>query len=150
MQKLLLLILVVIMLAFFAYANRLSAGAVRSAGISSQEAKMSEQKADSLRGKTIRWTFTDGPMAGIPVEHTLNEDGTIVWRVVGGSMKGASKQEKAYAAVKIADNVYAISYLAASGHTLTVVLNFENKHMYGFGSNDKEWQAMSGTFEVPK
>ena len=111
---------------------------------------MTERKAEPIRGKTVRWTFTDGPMAGIPIEHTFNEDGTVVWRIVGGSMKGASRQEKEYAAVKVTDNVYAVSYLAASGHTLTVVLNFETKHMNGFGSNDKQWQVMSGTFEVLK
>ena len=150
MQKLLLQILVAIPLAFFVYANRLAAGALRTPGLSLQEAKMTERKAEPIRGKIVRWTFTDGPMAGIPIEHTFNEDGTVVWRIIGGSMKGASAKEKEYAAVKITDNVYAVSYLAASGHTLTVVLNFETNRMNGFGSNDKQWQAMSGTFEVLK
>ena len=111
---------------------------------------MSEQKVDPLRGKTIRWTFTDGPMAGMPIEHTFNQDGSVVWRVLGGPMTGSSAHEKEYRAVKIADNVLAISYLAASGHTLTVVLNTETKRMTGFGSNDKQWVAMTGTFEFVK
>ena len=89
-------------------------------------------------------------MAGTPIEHTFKKDGTVVWRIVDGPMKGASQHEKEYAAVKVSDNVYAISYLAASGHTLTVVLNMETKHMTGFGSNDKQWQVMSGTFEILK
>jgi hypothetical protein len=150
MQKLLLLIFIAMTLALFAYANRLSAGALWTPELSSQEAKMTERKVEPIRGKKVRWTFTDGPMAGIPIEHTFNEDGTVVWRIIGGSMKGASAQEKEYAAVKITDNVYAVSYLAASGHTLTVVLNFETKRMNGFASDDKQWQAMSGTFEVLK
>ena len=150
MQKLLLLILITTGMALFIHARRLSAGALRMPPLSSQEARMTEPKVEPIRGKTVRWIFNDGPMAGIPVEHTFNQDGTVVWRIVGGSMKGASKQEKEYAAVKISDNVYAVSYLAASGHSLTVVLNLETKHMSGFGSNDKQWQVMSGTFEVLK
>ena len=150
MQKLLLLILVTMTLAFFVYANRLSSGASRTPRLSTLEARMTEQKAEPIRGKTISWIFTDGPMAGIPIEHTFNEDGTVVWRIVGGSMKGSSAKEKEYAAIKITDKVYAVSYLAASGHTLTVVLNFETKQMNAFGSNDKEWQVMTGSFEVLK
>ena len=111
---------------------------------------MTEGTPDAIRGKTIRWTFADGPMAGVPVEHTFNKDGSVVWRIVGGSMKDASAREKEYAAVKISEDVYAISYLAASGHTLTVVLNFSDKRMTGFGSNEKSWTAMKGTFEVVK
>jgi len=109
---------------------------------------MSEGAADAIRGKTIRWTFSDGPMANVPVEHTFDEDGSVTWRIVSGSMKGASAREKEYAAVKISEDVYAISYLAASGHTLTVVLNFHDRRLTGFGSNEKSWTAMKGTFEV--
>jgi hypothetical protein len=100
-----------------------------------------------MQGKTLRWIFHDGPMAGIPIEHTFNEDGSVVWRVLDGPMKGSAR-EKEYAAVRISEDVQAISYLAASGHTLTVVLNFKDKRMYGFGSNDKTWVPMTGTFEV--
>ena len=48
---------------------------------------------ESLRGKTVRWTFNDGPVAGMLFEHTLNEDGTIVWRALDGPWKGHSDQE---------------------------------------------------------
>jgi hypothetical protein len=102
---------------------------------------------DSLLGKTIRWTFVDGPMPNVSFEHTFNEDGSLLWRILDGPMKGGSAKEKQYAAVKVAKEVYAVSYLAASGHTLTVVLNFETKHMCGFASNDKEWYPLNGTFE---
>src|SRR5262245_29844904 len=78
---------------------------------------------DSLRGKTVRWTFTDGPTAGIAFEHTLHDDGSITWRALDGPWKGASRREKECAAVQVAEHVHAVSYLAASGHTLTVVLN---------------------------
>lgn len=65
-------------------------------------------------------------------------------------MSGGSTPEKEYGAVKIAENVLAVSYLAASGHTLTVVLNIESKRIAGFASNDKQWMAMTGTFEFVK
>lgn len=150
MQKFLFLIPIAITSGFIVYSNRLSADAVPVIGLSPQEATMSERRVDSIRGKTLRWTFTDGLMAGIPFEHTFHEDGTVLWRALGGSMKGRSAQEKEYAAVKIADNVYAVSYLAKSGYTLTVVLNFKSKRMNGFASNDKQWYPMTGTFEVLK
>lgn len=147
MQRLLFLIAIVIAAGFLAYSTRL-AGATPTPLISFQEDKMSEPKSDWIRGKALRWTFADGPMAGIPFEHTFNEDGSVVWRALGGTMKGSSAQEKEYAAVKIGEDVYAISYRSASGHTLTVVLNFKNKHMNGFASNDKTWFSMTGTFET--
>lgn len=147
MQKLLFLIAIVIAVGLIAYSTRL-AGAAPTPVISFQEEKMSELKSDWIRGKSLRWTFADGPMAGTPFEHTFNEDGSVVWRAVGGPMKGSSAQEKEYAAVKIGEDVYAISYLGASGHTLTVVLNVKNKHMHGFASNDKTWFSMTGTFET--
>ena len=149
MRRLLFLIAIVIAVGSIEYSIRLS-GATSTPAISFQEEKMSEPKSDLIRGKTLRWTFADGPVAGIPFEHTFNEDGSVVWRAAGGSMKGNSKQEKEYAAVKIADDLYAISYLAASGHTLTVVLNFKNKQMHGFGSSDKTWFSMTGMFETVK
>jgi len=102
----------------------------------------------SLSGKTIRWTFVDGPTAGATFEHTLNEDGSIVWRALDGAFKGASRREKAYGAARVGDDTWAVSYLAESGHTLTVVLNFSNHQAVGFASNDETWHQLSGTFEV--
>jgi hypothetical protein len=106
------------------------------------------QEMTSLSGRTIRWTFLAGPTAGITFEHTLNPDGSIVWRAVDGAFKGAGRREKLYGAVRINDQTWAVSYLAESGHTLTVVLNFANHQATGFASNDKTWHQLSGTFEM--
>jgi len=106
------------------------------------------QEMTSLSGKTIRWVFVDGPTAGATFEHTLDPDGSIVWRAVDGAFKGASRREKRYGAVRIDDDTWAVSYLAESGHTLTVVLNFANHQATGFASNDKTWHQLSGTFDV--
>ena len=103
---------------------------------------------ESLRGQTVRWTFSDGPVAGILFEHALNEDGTVVWRALDGPWKGQSSQEQRYAAMKISDDVHAVSYLAKSGHTLTVVLNLSTGRAYGFASGNNDWHSLTGTFEV--
>jgi len=103
---------------------------------------------DSLRGKTLRWTFTDGPVAGTLFEHTFHDDGSVVWRVLEGQWKGQSAQEKRYATMQMTEDVHAVSYLAASGTTLTVVLNLASGRMFGFASNNTEWSLSTGTFEV--
>jgi molybdenum cofactor biosynthesis protein MoaF len=106
------------------------------------------QKMTSLSGRTIRWTFVDGPTAGATFEHTLNPDGSIVWRAVDGAFKGATRREKLYGAVRINDQTWAVSYLAESGHTLTVVLDFASHKATGFASNEKTWHQVNGTFDV--
>jgi hypothetical protein len=44
--------------------------------------------------------------------------------------------------------VSVVSYLAASGFTLTVVLNFAEQSAIGFASNEKQLSEQHGTFEV--
>lgn len=89
--------------------------------------------------------FVEPPVAGIKFEHTFREDGTLVWRVLEGPGKGASREEKRYATMKIADGVHAVSYLAASGHTLSVVVDFNTGRVVGFASDNKEWHPLTGT-----
>jgi len=103
---------------------------------------------DSLTGRTIRWTFDDCPMAGVAIEHAFFPDGSVSWTIMSGEHKDASRREKAYVAVKVSDRVWAISYLAASGHTLTAVLNLDDGRVYGFGSDEKTLTAMDGRFEM--
>ena len=91
------------------------------------------ERADAIRGKTIRFTW---------VKHVFHDDGRVEWRDVGarkGSetpQKGAGAAERPeYAAVKVSDEVYVVSYLAASGYTLTVALNFRDHTIAGFASS---------------
>lgn len=112
------------------------------------EPTMEQARADSIRGRTIRWTWSEGPVAGVSHEHTFNEDGTVEWRVLDGPQKGHSAIEDEYAAVRIAEGVHAVSYLADSGYTLTVVLNFESGRVVGFASGPDEWYSMEGSFQV--
>ena len=99
-----------------------------------------------LPGNVIRWTFTDGPLP-TSFEHEFRDDGTLVWRILDGPMKDGTGEEKEYAAARVSDGVYVVSYLAASGHTLTVVMNLKDKRAYGFASNDKQWFALHGTVD---
>jgi len=107
-----------------------------------------EHRLAEILGKTIRWTWTEGPTKGTTNEHVFNEDGTVTWRVVEGPAKGRSNTEKEYAAWKITDDVLAVSYLAQSGYTLTVILNFRDNNMVGFASGAKEWYPIKGTFQL--
>jgi hypothetical protein len=114
--------------------------------------------APAIRGRTIRLNWTEGPTKGSSYEHVFHGDGTVEWYETDESGKkparaepkqAASKNERAeYGAFQVADDIYAVSYLAPSGYTLTVVLNFRDHRMVGFASGAKEWYPLRGTFEV--
>jgi hypothetical protein len=117
-----------------------------------------KQLAPEVRGRTMRWTWTEGPTKGATHEHVFHEDGTVEWRGVDASQEGAPSGEKnekkagpsaKYAAIRVTDEVCVVSYLATdSGYTLTVVLNFRDNSTVGFASGAKEWFPVQGTFEV--
>ncbi len=119
---------------------------------------MTEVQPDAaIRGKTIRFTWTEGPTKGTTHEHVFHQDGTVEWRDASPQKDRAThKQEKSgsanpnpkYGAIRVADDIYAVSYLAASGYTLTVVLNFADHRLAGFASSSKEWYPLQGTFQV--
>jgi len=101
-----------------------------------------------IHGKTMRWTWTEGPTAGTTHEHVFNDDGSMVWRVTDGPKAGKSGREKKYADEMMTDDVGVVSYLADSGYTITMVLNFGDHRMTGFASSAEEWMPVKGTFEV--
>jgi hypothetical protein len=120
--------------------------------------------SDPVRGKTIRWTYDDGPMAGKSFEHTFGEDGTVTWRETGGEERstkppsnGQQKQKNGkpgaepkakYEVAAVNDDVWAVSYLSKSGFTLTSVLDFASGTVVSFASNEKELVPQRGMFEV--
>lgn len=116
------------------------------------------QRAPAIRGKTIRLNWTGGPTQGTTHEHVFHGDGTVEWHDVAGPPKGRSsgreeqatraKEKPEYAAMRVADDVYVVSYLAGSGYTLTVVLNFQDHRVVGFASSSQEWHPVQGTFEI--
>jgi hypothetical protein len=113
-------------------------------------------RAAAIRGKTIRFVWTDGPTKGKTHEHVFHQDGTVTWSDVdasktakpGASTGAAAKEKPQYAATRIADQIYAVSYLAPSGYTLTVVLNFGDHQLVGFASSAKDWHPVRGSFQV--
>ena len=105
----------------------------------------------SLAGRTQRWKFVDGPTAGKTYEHTFSAGGTVTFREVGGADKvkpGAEKQSAIrYAAFEVVPGMHLVSYLSASGYTLTVLVNTNNGRLHGFASSAKEWYPLTGTLE---
>lgn len=114
-------------------------------------------RAAAIRGKTIRFVWTEGPTKGKTHEHVFHQDGTVTWSDAGTSKKGPAadsgaiaKEKPQYAAIRVADQIYAVSYLASSGYTLTVVLNFGDQRLVGFASSAKDWHPVRGTVQVVK
>jgi hypothetical protein len=113
------------------------------------------ERAAEIRGKTMRWTWTDGPTKGTVHEHAFHEDGTVEWRAVAplptdkrpaGAKPGGERPE--YAAMRVAPDIFLVSYRAASGYTLTVVLEFGSRELQGIASGATDWHPVRGTFEV--
>jgi hypothetical protein len=111
----------------------------------------------AVQGRTIRFRWTEGPTKGITHEHVFHEDGSVEWRDVAPSkaappaeapQRADASERPAYAAIKVAEEAVVVSYLAASGYTLTVVLNFRNHQLVGFASSAREWFPLRGSFEV--
>jgi hypothetical protein len=113
--------------------------------------------SDRVRGTTLRWTFTEGPQQGKTYEHTFHEDGTIEYRTVedapkeepsGQQARGAQAEGERpkYAAYDVSEDVVLVSYLADSGFTLTVALNFASHQLASIASNSDQWFPARGTF----
>ena len=102
----------------------------------------------ALLGRTIRWRFNDGPVAGQTFEHTFNTDGGVVWRSVDGQDPNELHHEKFAAVAPVSDDVAVVSYVSASGYTMTVALNLATSQMVGFASGHDTWAQQKGTFEL--
>jgi hypothetical protein len=107
-------------------------------------------KTETIRGKTIQWTFTDGPLANRTFEHSFHEDGTLEVRMVDGDgiATGRVTAVAKYEVATVGANVLAASYLGPSGFALTVVFDFQGGKLVAFASNEKELSVQHGTFKV--
>ena len=125
-----------------------------SAGAPTQ-AKLNREWLDALHGKSIRFSFHEGPTKGTSYDHTFAADGTVTWHdpaakksaTPDATEKHAEPPTK-YGSFHVADDVYVVSYLSKSGYTLTVALNFETDELFGFASNDENWYPVRGVFEI--
>ena len=117
------------------------------------------QRAAGVRGKTIRFTWMDGPTSGKTHEHVFHDDGTVEWRDANAPKAPAAERDASagrpakkarveYAAVRIADDVWLVSYQSTEGYTLTVALDFADNSIVGFASGAKEWHHVQGALEV--
>jgi hypothetical protein len=102
----------------------------------------------ALVGRTIRWRFDDGPVAGQTFEHTFDSDGSVVWRSVDGEDPTTLHQEKFGAVAPISDDVVVVSYVSSGGYTLTVALNLVQGRMVAFASGHDTWAQQRGSFEL--
>ena len=102
----------------------------------------------ALLGRTIRWRFSDGPVAGQTFEHTFNTDGSVVWRSVDGPEPTRLHHERHAAVAPMSDDVVVVSYVSAQGITLTVALNLALGQMVGFASGHDAWNQQKGVFEL--
>ena len=102
--------------------------------------------SDPIKGKTFRWTFTDGQMKGKTFDHSFGADGLVKFACTDGTMKGEAKYEYA----RVNAEVYAVSYKVDAGYTLTTILDTESHEIVAFSSNEKELQMQHGTYEGAK
>jgi hypothetical protein len=100
----------------------------------------------NLRGKTLQFTFDDGPMAHKTFEHRIGKDGSVAFRA-GGSDAPFSSATKADVSA-VGKDVYAVSYLSSSGYTLTAVLDYRTGELTAFSSNEKDLNVQHGTFKT--
>lgn len=105
---------------------------------------------DPVRGRSIRWSYDDGPVAGMTFEHAFATDGTVSWREIGA--KGAApavggEPSVRYEAVRIDADVFVVSYLAASGWTLTTVVDEKDRTVVSFASNEKTLVLQRGKLD---
>lgn len=117
------------------------------------------ERADAIRGKTMRWIWSDGPTRGESYEHRFGEDGTVTWRNARADARadasgkeadagGKDRERATYAANRLSDEMFLVSYRAPSGYTLTVAVDFRGRRLVGFASNSEQWFPVQGTFEV--
>jgi hypothetical protein len=102
----------------------------------------------AIQGKTIRWTFSDGPMARKTFEHTFNRDGSVTWCTVEAGKRGNPSVAEQSTVASVGEDVCAVSYLGASGYTLSVVLDFRTHQLVAFASNEESLTLQRGTFEL--
>jgi hypothetical protein len=113
---------------------------------------MQPPEMSPIRGRKMLFTWNDGPTKGKTYEHVFYENGTVDFHAAGAErtpvQEAPPPDRPAYAAERVADGVYAVSYLADGGYTLTAVLNFGNRRIVGFASDSSHWYPVHGSFEV--
>ena len=107
-------------------------------------------KTDPIRGKTIRWTFTDGVMKNKSFDHTFNDDGSLTFMMQNHGLytNDICKVTRIvkYVVATLGADVTIVSYFVPHGYTLTVAMDMKTKKLVAFSSNDKGVEVQHGTF----
>jgi hypothetical protein len=65
-----------------------------------------------------------------------------------GQQTAAAGERSRYEVARVGDDVYAVTYLAPSGWTLTSILDFRTRGLVSVASNEKQLFVQRGSFEV--
>ena len=112
--------------------------------------------SDPLLGKTLRFTFDDGPMAGKAYDHAFGAGGTVTWSEATPS--GATRANTApdpestakYEFERVNADVYVVTYLSKAGYTLTSVVDARTGTLVSIASNEKSLSVQHGRADCPK
>ena len=104
-------------------------------------------RAARVAGKAFRFHWLAGPTAGKSHEHIFHTNGTVSYAQVEPEHAPQYRTEKQYGALEVGSDVVVVSYLAKSGYTLTVAMDFRTHRLQGFASNSQEWYPVQGRFD---
>ena len=107
---------------------------------------------DPLRGKTVRFTFRDGQVAGKTYVHSFGTDGTVAWTDADDERTDAAPDPEStakYEFEQVNADVYVVSYLSKAGYTLTTVVDSKTGKLVSFASNEKSLSVQRGTADGP-
>ena len=99
---------------------------------------------EPITGRTLRWSYVDGPVAGQKFEHVFGSDGMVIYRQAGGA---ASENPVHYEVARVGDDVYAVSYLSTNTWTLTTVIDMRTRAIVSFASNEKQLFVQRGSLD---
>jgi len=113
--------------------------------------------SDPVRGKTLRWSYDTGLMAGKTYQHAFGTDGTVHWSEVGqkgatasASPASAEDSTATYKIERLNDRAYVVSYLSNSGYTLTTVIDEKTGTIVSVASNEKQLSTFRGSVDGAK
>ena len=102
-----------------------------------------------ITGHSLRFRFSDGPVAGKSFDHTFSRNGLVTFREVDGDPNAKPGQADQYHVASVSNDVHSVSYLSASsGYTLTTILDFKTLRLVAFASNERSVTMQQGTFEL--
>ena len=104
--------------------------------------------ANPITGHSLRFKFTDGPVAGKSFDHTFSRNGHVTFREVDGDPNAKAGAAQQYQVASLNGDTHAVAYLSPSGYTLTTILDFKTLKLIAFASNNQSVTLQQGTFEL--